>query len=876
MSHAWSVALCSPPYRVFTYATPDCLPPEAWAAGQRVMVPVGKRTRLGVIMEPSRDGDGGGRALKPMVWPLDQELLLTEAVLDLVRHLAKRQMVPEGLVLSSILPKALRSGQPRFTLVDGPTTRRWTLEEMARLSGGEAARLGRAWMEGRLRLEQNQRKGDDDVLYALLRDPPWGLRPRAKRQQAVLDFLFVHGSASLRGIAHGVVLAQNQSFAVHHGLEGDPDVGPDGAQVPCSGEADRNRSGGNGASVRETKQGLKQVLGDLVRKGLVQALPVLPGECDQERGAQTSPPVSPQAFFDTLPVQHIDPPHSSPMEAPCLEARTLTDEQAEALAALEGDLRQILDLESKTIPDTHDAAPGRIQVRLVHGVTGSGKTLLYLRLARTAMAQGRSVLLLAPEVALSAQLWNEVNRFFPGTPRHWYHGSLSAGVRLGVFRALRHQATPQIVVGTRSALFLPFANLGLIVMDEEHDASYKQDEGFTYQAKEVAYFRIKQHGGLLLLGSATPDIKTFHAADQSEISRVTLRHRVSHKPLPEIQLVDMRPESRSAPLSQVCRSELEGVLQRGEQAMFLLNRRGFAPLVSCLDCGTAPKCPRCEVGLTYHKGWERLLCHYCGFAQPFPLGCGQCGGTRFLPMGEGTEGLEEYLENLGASGLGIVRLDRDSTRRKGSLDHILKAFGQGRAQVMVGTQMLSKGHHFPNVTLVVAVDGDVGLNLPDYRAAEKTFQLLVQLAGRAGRGDRPGRVLIQTRNPDHPCWEHIRTGDYEGFFAQELERRRKFAYPPFVKLAMIRLSYPREWEEGAALVATAGDHLRREGVRLGLRVLGPAPAPLGLLNGRKRFQCLLKAMTWQNLREAFTAMRTALPASSPLRVALDLDPVNML
>ena len=859
MSHAWNVALCSPPYRVFTYTTPDCLPLTAWAAGQRVMIPVGKRMRMGVIMEPSAVEDGGGRTLKPMIWPLDQELLLTDAVLDLVRHLSRRQMVPEGLVLSSILPKALRSGQPRFRLVNGSTIQRWTLEEMSRLPAEESARLGQAWMEGRLGLEQTQRKGDD-VLYALLRDPPWGLRPKAKRQQVVLEHLFTHGSASLSGIARGVALVQDHSLATHHGS--------DGAQAPCAGEAGLNRAE-EGFSARETKQGLKRVLADLVRKGLVQAVPVLSAQ-EGHWPARVLPDVpcgSPQSPTSVL--------SESPLDVPFLEGCPLTDEQAEALGALETDLRLTLDPAPEDVRSSGEP-PKQARIRLVHGVTGSGKTLLYLRLARAALAQGRSVLLLAPEVALSAQLWNEVNQFFPQTPRHWYHGSLPPGARMEVFRALRHQATPQIVVGTRSALFLPFANLGLIVMDEEHDASYKQDEGFTYQAKEVAYFRIKQQGGLLLLGSATPDIKTFHAADQSEISRVTLRHRVSHKPLPEIQLVDMRPESRSAPLSQVCRSELETVLQRGEQAMFLLNRRGFAPLVSCLDCNTAPKCPRCEVGLTYHKGWERLLCHYCGFAQPFPSGCGQCGGTRFLPMGEGTEGLEEYLENLGASGLGIVRLDRDSTRRKGSLDQILKAFGQGRAQVMVGTQMLSKGHHFPNVTLVAAVDGDVGLNLPDYRAAEKTFQLLVQLAGRAGRGDRAGRVLIQTRNPDHPCWEHIRTGDYEGFFAQELERRRKFAYPPFVKLAMIRLSYPREWEEGAALVATAGDHLRREGARLGLRVLGPAPAPLGLLNGRKRHQCLLKAMSWQNLREAFTAMRAVLPASSPLRVALDLDPVNML
>ncbi|TVQ98254.1 MAG: primosomal protein N' [Desulfovibrionales bacterium] len=864
MTQVWNVALCSPPYRVFTYATPDYLPVSAWAPGQRVMVPVGGRTRLGVIMEPA-DAEGSGRTLKPMAWPLDRERLLTDAVLELIQHLARRQMVPEGLVLSSVLPKALRSGQPRFTLVDGSRKQRWPLDKLLRLSASEALVFGQAWMEGRLRLDQGERKSDDAVLYTLVRNPPWGLRPRAKRQEAVLEYLFAHGSATARCIAHAVA-SQDQTdsaaapVAPHSGFQyvsGTPEV------ASWQRDAARASTGRLGASrtgpVREAKQNITRVLTDLLRKELIQAVPILPGDTVQ---------------------------HQTSSEHPPQDDRALTSEQAQVLAALEQDLLQVLgqdanglamgDAIAGTKPSDRGRSSTQARVRLIHGVTGSGKTLVYLRLAQATLDQGRSVLLLAPEVALSAQLWNEVNRRFSGTPRHWYHGSLAAGTKLGVFRALGHQATPQIVVGTRSALFLPFANLGLIVLDEEHDTSYKQDEGFAYQAKEVAFFRIRQQGGLLLLGSATPDVKSFHAAEQGDIGRLSLRHRVSHRPLPEIQLVDMRQEPRSVPLSSLCRSELAGVLERGEQAMFLLNRRGFAPLVSCLDCGTAPKCPRCEVGLTYHKGWERLLCHYCGHAQAFPLGCGQCGGTRFLPMGEGTEGLEEYLENLGAAGEGIVRLDRDSTKLKGSMEQILEAFGQGRAQVMVGTQMLSKGHHFPNVTMVVAVDGDVGLNLPDYRAAEKTFQLLVQLAGRAGRGDRPGRVLIQTRNPEHPCWEHIRTGDYEGFFAQELERRRKFAYPPFVKLAMIRLSFPREWENGPALVTTAGEHLRQEADRLGLRVLGPAPAPLGLLNGRKRFQCLLKAMSWQSLREIYTSLRASLPASSHLRVTLDLDPVNML
>jgi primosomal protein N' (replication factor Y) (superfamily II helicase) len=763
------------------------------------MVPVGRFFRMGVIM--GRCNADQNRTLKPLAWPIDQELLLTQEILELVRHLARRQMVLEGQVLAATLPKALRTRTVRFLLKGCGSSRMMDLEDILRSAETELLELGLAWMEGRMTLVTAEGRDNRDVAYELLQDPPWNLRPGAKRQLAVLDFLHAHGCVTLGQIKKHMVLD--------------------------------HRGGGH----------LQEVLSGLVRKGWVQ---------------QSSTAWSSQSWAMTGP---------EPEQAgECLESlnkQKPTTEQADALQSLEADLDRAL-----------REAQGL--VRLVFGITGSGKTLLYLRLAQSALDKGRSVLLLAPEVALSAQLWAEVCKWFPNIPRHWYHGYLAAGAKLAVFRSLRHQSTPQIVVGTRSALFLPFANLGLIILDEEHDSSYKQEEGFCYQAKEVAYFRIRQNSGLLILGSATPDVKSYHAANQGEIAKVSLRNRVRRRPMPEICLVDMRPESRSVPLSKHCQEELVKTLERGEQSMLLLNRRGFAPLVSCLDCGTSPQCPRCEVGLTYHKGWERLLCHYCGHTQQFPCGCGKCGGTRFLPMGEGTEGLEEYLENLVIPKQSIVRLDKDSTRRKGRLEDILCTFAQGRAQIMVGTQMLSKGHHFPRVTLVVAVDGDIGLNLPDYRAAEKTFQLLVQLAGRAGRGERPGRVLIQTRNPEHPCWEHIRSADYEAFFVQELERRRKFAYPPFVKLGMIRFSYPREWERGADLVAAAGEHLHQEGARMGLRVLGPAPAPLSMLKGRKRFQCLLKARSWQDLRATFSTLHKILPHNAPLRVSLDLDPVNML
>jgi primosomal protein N' len=799
----WQVALCSPPFRTFSYRTPEYLPEQAWNAGQRVMVPVGRSLRLGVILsrasiEEIKSLDLKPKGLKPLGWPLDREPLLTGDVLELIRHLALRQMVQEGQILAIILPKALRSKKIAFALSGDIIQKTLSLGEMLRSTPEDLAALGRAWQDQRLTPAAawvRAQRLDERVEYELTHDPPWRIRPGAKRQLAVLEYLFAHGRVSGDALCRVI-----------------------------------------------SKDALK-ILKDLLHKGLVRTA----SAADEASGSQ---------MLEALN-------RSGPCSERLAEAQglALTVEQSQALTVLESDLEQGLGC-------------GRQMVRLVHGVTGSGKTLLYLQLARSCLARGRSVLLLAPEVALSAQLWAEVNKEFPDAKRHWYHGYLASGAKLAVFHALK-SSSPQIVVGTRSALFLPFTNLGLVILDEEHDASYKQEEGFNYQAKEMAFFRIRR-GGLLVLGSATPDIKTNYAALRGEIAGISLRQRISTSPQPTIRLVDMRQESRSEPLSLECREELRQVLERGEQAMFLLNRRGFAPLVSCLDCGRAPQCAQCAVGLTYHKGWERLICHYCGYTAHFPCTCVQCGGSRFLPMGEGTEGLEEYLAGLLLPEQAVVRLDRDSTRRKGSLKDILGSFAQGRAQVMVGTQMLSKGHHFPNVTLVAAVDADLGLNLPDYRATEKTFQLLVQLAGRAGRGERPGRVLIQTSYPDHPCWKHICASDYQGFFVQELERRKKFAYPPFVKLGMIRCSHPQQWEQGQAALDQIGEHLQNQALQRGMRILGPAPAPLGQLKGRKRFHCLLKALQWQDIREVFRSLQRIMPRSSPLRISLDLDPVNML
>jgi primosomal protein N' (replication factor Y) (superfamily II helicase) len=575
--------------------------------------------------------------------------------------------------------------------------------------------------------------------------------------------------------------------------------------------------------------GATQGLKPLVDRGLV-----LLQECEQEE-VETGPEIE-----------------------PCM-ALTPTPEQERALDTL------IAELES-----------GTPRANILHGITGSGKTYLYLRLARHCLDRGRSAMILCPEVALAYQMWRVVVRELPGARTLLHHGYQDVRRRERTYLELMERRDPVLLVGTRSALFLPVPDPGLIVLDEEHDSSFKQDERLVYQAKELAWFMARSNRGMLLLGSATPDVKTFHAAESGSIGHVRLSERVSGRPLPKTDVVNLlETPAGEGGLSPASREALEHSLQRGEQVMVMQNRRGYAPLVYCVDCGHVARCAECEVGLTYHKGLERLLCHYCGASLAFPLICPGCGGCQFLPLGEGTEQVEEFLRQAYPDA-GTLRLDRDSTRREGRLTEILDDFALSKAKILVGTQMISKGHDFPNVTLVVVVDGDLGLNLPDYRATERTFQLLVQVAGRAGRGDKLGKVLIQTRNPEHYCWNYVRASDYEGFYRQELQRRKTLGYPPFVKLGLVRMSFPVKWPQGMEILGEAARRLQARGRECGLRVLGPAPAPLSQLRGRLRFHCLLKGQDWKAVRTAFSSLASLSGPKNPFRVQLDLDPVNML
>ena len=517
------------------------------------------------------------------------------------------------------------------------------------------------------------------------------------------------------------------------------------------------------------------------------------------------------------------------------------------------------------------------ETALLHGITGSGKTIVYLELARETLQKGRSVLILGPEIALVRQLYKQAARILKTKNIFIHYGTRSAREKEDLFLHLNNTTDPVVLVGTRSSLFLPIKNLGLIIIDEEHAESYKQEQQFIYQAKEIAYWLAKRDDALLVPGSATPDIKTYFAAENNQIHKVALTKRAGKSVLPSVHLVNLIVEPpQFGPLSSLPHERLMEVLDKGEQAVILHNRRGYAPVLYCEQCQEIARCVHCQVSLTYHKARQRMVCHYCGLSLPFPIICSHCGSCSFLPLGEGTEKLEEFLTQNLPEDVKVLRLDRDSTRRKGSMEEILDKFARGQAQILVGTQMLSKGHNFPNVTLGIIIDADLGLGLPDYRASERIFQLLIQMAGRAGRGDKPGEVYIQTRNPDHYCWQYILNNDYEGFYSQEIKRRQKFAYPPFVKLALIRLSFPVGWKRKDEFLAGMKRIMLALAGKLNVKVLGPAPAPLQILKGRERYQCLLKSSDWLAIKKLYGLVQKNIARHQKLRLSLDLDPVNML
>ncbi len=474
---------------------------------------------------------------------------------------------------------------------------------------------------------------------------------------------------------------------------------------------------------------------------------------------------------------------------------------------------------------------------LLEGVTGSGKTEVYLALIQDALRDGKQALALLPEIALTPQTVSRFRERFGNHVAVW-HSGLSAGERRLTWEAVRRHDV-SVVVGARSAIFLPFDDLGLIVLDEEHEPSYKQDEHPRYHTREVALKRGQQEGARVLLGSATPSLETRYAADSGAIGYVRLPSRVLGLPLPAVEVVDMREELRLGNrdiFSGVLKRALEQTLAAQEQAILFLNRRGFATFVLCRSCGQAVECPECSVSMTFHQRENRLMCHYCERTAPVPTQCPECGSDKIRHFGAGTERVVDEVARLFPDAR-VVRADRDTLTRPQDYADLYHQFFRGEADVLVGTQMIAKGMDFPRVTLVGVVAADTALHLPDFRSAERTFQLLVQAGGRSGRSNRGGRVVVQTYNPDHYAVQWAAQHDYGKFYQDEIAYRRATGYPPFTDLWLLVFEGP-ELDEVRREAETAALELRQSGLEA--EVLGPAPAPLARVRGAYRFHLLVK------------------------------------
>jgi len=514
---------------------------------------------------------------------------------------------------------------------------------------------------------------------------------------------------------------------------------------------------------------------------------------------------------------------------------------------------------------------GKFGAVLLHGVTGSGKTEVYLALIAAALAQDRGAIFLLPEIALTPQTLARIHARF-GDQVAAVHSGLSAGQRCRVHEGAA-RGEIRVVVGPRSALFAPVLNLGVIVVDEEHETSYKQDEKPRYHARHAALVRGREAGAVVMLGSATPDLESWANAVAGRFKLCSLPERLGGGALPPVEIVDMRGGDGADGLSPVLDQALDETLAAGRQTILFYNRRGFARVLQCRDCGEIRTCPHCDIALTYHLRPRRLLCHYCGYTRPVPEVCPDCGTGEFLTGGGGTEKLELLLQTRWPEAR-ILRLDQDTTRRRDSHRRILSAFARGEADILVGTQMVAKGHHFPGVDLVGVLAADDGLGLPDHRSAERSFQLLTQVAGRAGRTGA-GRVVFQTWRPDDPVIGAAAVHDYGAFVAGEMPTRQALGYPPARRLLRLAVTSRRKGdaEAVASELATA---LRDAFTRPGLSVLGPAPAVFPRLQDRHRFQLLVKGTLRRAERTWLTeCLRRLKEARRGVDLIHDVDPVSI-
>ncbi len=812
------VALPLPLRQTFTYILPFGLQ-ENIKPGARLLVPFGKRQLTGYVVALHRELDEAleieESALKEAVELLDAEPLLTEEILRLTQWTADYYASSWGEVLKASLPAGINRTTEQIYSI---TIR--GRDELAKILSAKSIKV--------------------QVLQSLNEsgETPAGEITKKFGAQAA--------ARALREL-----VKENRVSYFHRTLT--TQVKPKRRKVVRLLPPELHKP--NQKPLTEAQERIVELLlkenGEIVFTELIE---------QADASASSVNTLEKRGLVETF-VQEIMRDPLRNIALPEIQDLTLTGEQETVLTEIETALET-----------------ARYKAFLLHGVTGSGKTEIYIRAMKRTLELGKSALMLVPEIALTPVFSRRLRAVF-GDEVAIFHSNLSTGERFDEWRRLRSGAA-RIVIGTRSAVFAPLQNIGLIIIDEEHDASYRQHESPFYNGRDVGVVRANLADAVVILGSATPALETFHNSRVGKYEYLSLPNRIGNRPMASAELVDMREVFKTDGKNTIFSTQLieaiEETHSRNEQSIILLNRRGFSSFVLCRTCGEAIKCNNCDITLTYHKRDAKLVCHYCNHRERAPQKCPSCAGKYLFFVGEGTEQIEDILVRK-FSNLKIARIDRDTTSRRKSFEETLMQFSRGEIDMLVGTQMLAKGHDFPNVTLVGVITVDAGLAMPDFRSAERTFQLLTQVAGRAGRGDLAGRVLIQTYHPEHYALQHAARQDYDGFYAEEINFRRNLNYPPFVALASILIKHPN-YNYAFDNAAILRECLHKADAERMCRILGVAPAPLARLKGEHRLQILIKARNRAKLRETLDfALADAQEKFCDLRIVnVEIDPVNLM
>ncbi len=826
-----NVALAVPLRTTFTYAVPEALRAQV-QPGSRVLVPFRKKAMVGVVVEMAAAAPEGTK-IREIQKVLDLIPALTPKLLELGQWIASYYLAPIGEVFRAMLPPVTEIALKRqIVLTEAGRALAEKLKNgttLTDLDGAEADFLQKVL----------EKKGE----LAFGPGAKTGITPEA------LQRLQRRGYLEIRETMQGRK-RKMQRVVAWKGKGPETEEKNGGINPPLHRRA-------SAATPGETEQRIRALL-------------------ETERGplpmpqlltlAQVSRALIERMLRDGLlesweePIDPVEDPFDTGYTPP---AHTLNETQESAFTAI----RARFEL-------------GEFGVQLLHGVTGSGKTEVYLRSVQDTLARGKTAIILVPEIALTLWIGRQCRAWFGARFEGVavLHSALSDVERAQEWWRVRNGAA-RVVVGTRSAIFAPLDNLGLVIVDEEQENSYKQEETPRYHGRDVAIVRAKLENALALLGSATPSLETYHHAVNGKYELLTMASRVENRNLAAVEIVDLRTDfqqtQKTNPISQTLHAGIAECLSFQTQALILINRRGYSWSVLCRSCGASVQCVNCSISMTYHKSRNRLECHYCGSIQPVPKVCPKCESKYVYFFGEGSEHLEERLRKE-FPGARIARLDRDTARTKQQYQETLGAFASGALDILVGTQMLAKGHDFHRVTLVGVVSADSSLSLPDFRAAERTFQLLTQVAGRAGRGELPGRVLIQTYYPEHYAVQDAVKQDYVSFYERELHFRRMMMYPPFTSLANV-IVRDTNLEKAIRWSRRLSEYFAPQDGK-GVRILGPASAPLARLKKEHRYQFLLKSPKKSVLTKILSGALTFCDANEipQTAVLVDMDPLTLL